>query len=239
MKSSPISPLRVPSPMAETRLPRHRPGRPGPAAGAAPAPAPQSAPRDTARSRFGEGEVLDCAARAIGLDFTERRRGPGLAGASRNLDNYETLRQLDVPLEHRAGRAPSAPPCRANDRRPAEPRARLLKVAPARPRAPAAWSACGRPTGGSAATVRCRSIGRWTRSGRSAGAWRTAPWRSTPSTGRTGATKRWWTRRFAGIPTSRSGAWRSATCRPISSRRRPMPRERPGRARGSRQGRRC
>ena len=87
---------------------------------------------------------------------------------------------------------------------------RLRRSAPkravpsSRPRARAAWSACVRPTGASAATVRWRSAGRWTRSDRSAGASRTARWCSTRCTVLTAGTRRWLTRRSTGTRRCRS-----------------------------------
>ena len=49
--------------------------------------------------------------------------------------------------------------------------------------------ACGRPSAASAATVAWHSPGRWTRSVRSPGRWRIAPWCSTPFTATTARTR--------------------------------------------------
>ena len=96
------------------------------AAGAsAPALARQAAQRETP-PRFDKG-VLDCAERAIGLEFTEAEEEMALSGASRNLEAYERLRKLEVPLDTEP--AVAFRPYLPGQRPPAAgPRARLLKV---------------------------------------------------------------------------------------------------------------
>jgi Asp-tRNA(Asn)/Glu-tRNA(Gln) amidotransferase A subunit family amidase len=44
-------------------------------------------------------ETLDCAERIFGVDFDQKEEQAALAGANRNLDAYEQLRELDIPLD--------------------------------------------------------------------------------------------------------------------------------------------
>ncbi|HMB79015.1 MAG TPA: amidase family protein, partial [Vicinamibacterales bacterium] len=48
--------------------------------------------------RFGK-DVLKCAEQIDGLTFTDAEEEMAAAGASRNLDSYEELRKLDIPLD--------------------------------------------------------------------------------------------------------------------------------------------
>ena len=48
--------------------------------------------------KFGK-DVLKCAEQIDGLHFTDAEEELAVAGASRNLDSYEELRKLDVPLD--------------------------------------------------------------------------------------------------------------------------------------------
>jgi Asp-tRNA(Asn)/Glu-tRNA(Gln) amidotransferase A subunit family amidase len=94
------------------RTPRHRPSRLGrrsflatlPAAlaagAAAPAAARQGPPQGPAQQapRFGK-DVLKSGEKLLGLEFTDAEEEMMLRGASRNLESYEALRKLDVPLD--------------------------------------------------------------------------------------------------------------------------------------------
>lgn len=43
--------------------------------------------------------TLDCAEKVFGIDFTDAEEEQMVRGVSRNLDTYEQLRQLDIPLD--------------------------------------------------------------------------------------------------------------------------------------------
>ena len=69
-----------------------------PAAIAAGVAAPALAQRGGgAPPKFGK-DVLKCAEQIDGLHFTDAEEELAAAGASRNLDSYEELRKLDVPV---------------------------------------------------------------------------------------------------------------------------------------------
>ncbi len=61
---------------------------------AAPALAQQSQPEQRIAL-----ETLDCAERIFGVDFDPQEEKAALSGVSRNLDAYEQLRELDIPLD--------------------------------------------------------------------------------------------------------------------------------------------
>ena len=63
------------------------------AAVAAPALAQQEQPPRIAR------ETLDCAEKIFGVDFTEQEETAALNGVNTNLQNYERLRALEIPLD--------------------------------------------------------------------------------------------------------------------------------------------
>src|SRR5947209_10298093 len=70
-----------------------------PAALAAGVAAPALAQRGGgAPPRFGK-DVLKCAEQLDGLHFTDAEEEMAASGVSRNLDSYEELRKLDVPLD--------------------------------------------------------------------------------------------------------------------------------------------
>src|SRR5262252_7132093 len=48
--------------------------------------------------KFGK-EVLKCAEQIDGLHFTDAEEDTALGGVSRNLDSYEEIRKLDIPLD--------------------------------------------------------------------------------------------------------------------------------------------
>ncbi|MBP1636674.1 MAG: Amidase [Acidobacteria bacterium] len=96
------------------------------AGAAAPALASQAAQREAPRVA---AEALDCAARLIGLDFTEDEEEMARRGASRNLDSYERLRELEIPLDTEP--AVTFRPYLPGGRPPAAgPRAQILAVDP-------------------------------------------------------------------------------------------------------------
>ncbi len=43
--------------------------------------------------------TLDCAEKIFGVDFTEAEEGAAAGGVSRNLDSFEQLRELNIPLD--------------------------------------------------------------------------------------------------------------------------------------------
>src|SRR5690242_5813897 len=48
--------------------------------------------------KFGK-DVLKCAEQIDGLQFTDAEEDMAVGGASRNLDSYEELRKLNIPLD--------------------------------------------------------------------------------------------------------------------------------------------
>src|SRR3982751_3591482 len=57
-----------------------------------PSPSPTPAPRITK-------EMLHTAERLIGIEFTDAQEAMALPGVNRLLDNYETVRKIEVPLD--------------------------------------------------------------------------------------------------------------------------------------------
>jgi Asp-tRNA(Asn)/Glu-tRNA(Gln) amidotransferase A subunit family amidase len=57
-----------------------------------PSPSPTPAPRITK-------EMLHTAEKLFGLEFTDAQEAMALAGVNRNLDAYETVRKIDIPLD--------------------------------------------------------------------------------------------------------------------------------------------
>ena len=116
-------------PRAPRKMPRRRFLRTVPAALAAGAAVPglaAQAGRQEAPPRFGK-DTLDSAEAMLGLEFNDAEQEMALRGASRNLESYERLRQLDVPLDTEPAITfrPYLPGYRPP---PAGPRARTLKV---------------------------------------------------------------------------------------------------------------
>jgi len=69
-----------------------------------PSPSPTPAPRITK-------EMLQQAEKLIGIELTDAQEAMALSGVNRNLDSYETIRKIDIPLDtepaiafHPAGR---------------------------------------------------------------------------------------------------------------------------------------
>ncbi|RPJ52754.1 MAG: twin-arginine translocation signal domain-containing protein [Acidobacteria bacterium] len=87
----------------------------------APAAARQAIQQQTA-SRFGK-EALEAGEKLLGVDFTDAEEEMMLRGASRNLESFEALRKIDVPLDTEPCRhVPSVPPRPSSARgRPARP----------------------------------------------------------------------------------------------------------------------
>src|SRR5688572_26447340 len=59
---------------------------------ASPAPSPTPAPRITK-------EMLHTAEKLFGIEFTDAQEAMALNGVNRNLDSYETIRKIDIPLD--------------------------------------------------------------------------------------------------------------------------------------------
>lgn len=65
---------------------------PTPAGSPSPSPSPTPAPRITK-------EMLHTAEKLFGMEFTDAQEAMALSGVNRNLDSYETIRKIDVPLD--------------------------------------------------------------------------------------------------------------------------------------------
>src|SRR5829696_2890098 len=57
-----------------------------------PSPSPTPAPRITK-------EMMHQAEKLIGIEFTDAQEAMALGGVNRNLDAYETVRKIDIPLD--------------------------------------------------------------------------------------------------------------------------------------------
>lgn len=80
------------------RLARRRFLQALPAAVAGSLAAPALAQQQPAPPRVDKA-TLDCAEKVFGIDFTEAEEEQMARGVSRNLDNFEQLRKLDIPLD--------------------------------------------------------------------------------------------------------------------------------------------
>jgi Asp-tRNA(Asn)/Glu-tRNA(Gln) amidotransferase A subunit family amidase len=65
---------------------------PSPSPSPAPSPSPTPAPRITK-------EMMREAEKLIGIEFTDAQEAMALGGVNRNLDAYETVRKIDIPLD--------------------------------------------------------------------------------------------------------------------------------------------
>ena len=65
---------------------------PAPSPLTSPAPSPTPAPRITK-------EMMRQAEKLIGIELTDAQEAMALSGVNRNLDSYETIRKIDVPLD--------------------------------------------------------------------------------------------------------------------------------------------
>ena len=63
-----------------------------PAATPSPSPSPTPAPRITK-------EMMHQAEKLIGIELTDAQEAMALGGVNRNLDSYETVRKIDIPLD--------------------------------------------------------------------------------------------------------------------------------------------
>src|SRR5213075_2184712 len=57
-----------------------------------PSPSPTPAPRITK-------EIMHQAEKVIGIELTDAQEAMALGGVNRNLDAYETVRKIDIPLD--------------------------------------------------------------------------------------------------------------------------------------------
>ncbi|HZE69475.1 MAG TPA: amidase [Pyrinomonadaceae bacterium] len=81
---------------------------PAPTPSALPAPSPSPTPQHITKEMLRQAEQL------IGIELTDAQEAMALNGVNRNLDNYETLRKIDVPLDTEP--AIAFHPTRANQR---------------------------------------------------------------------------------------------------------------------------
>jgi Asp-tRNA(Asn)/Glu-tRNA(Gln) amidotransferase A subunit family amidase len=70
---------------------------PAAVAGSLAVPALAQPPQEQQR-RIGK-DILECGEKIFGVDFTDAEEEQALAGVNRNLDTYEQLRAIDVPLD--------------------------------------------------------------------------------------------------------------------------------------------
>ncbi len=69
-----------------------------PAQTATPSPAPSPVPSPTPAPRITK-EMMHEAEKLIGIELTDAQEAMALAGVNRNLDAYETVRKIGVPLD--------------------------------------------------------------------------------------------------------------------------------------------
>lgn len=65
---------------------------------ASPSPLPSPSPSPTPPPRITK-EMLQQAEKLIGIEFTDAQEAMALGGVNRNLDSYETIRKIDIPLD--------------------------------------------------------------------------------------------------------------------------------------------
>src|SRR5689334_16941725 len=63
-----------------------------------PTPSPSPSPSPTPAQRVTK-EMLDQTEKLIGIELTDAQEAMALSGVNRNLDAYETIRKVDVPLD--------------------------------------------------------------------------------------------------------------------------------------------
>src|SRR3982750_870520 len=63
-----------------------------------PTPTPSPSPSPTPAPRITK-EMLHTAEKLFGLEFTDAQEAMAFAGVNRNLDAYETVRKIDIPLD--------------------------------------------------------------------------------------------------------------------------------------------
>ena len=64
----------------------------------APSPSPTPTPSPTPAPRITK-EMLQQAEKLIGIELTDAQEAMALGGVNRNLDSYETIRKIDIPLD--------------------------------------------------------------------------------------------------------------------------------------------
>ena len=65
---------------------------------ASPTPLPSPSPSPTPAPRITK-EMMRQAEKLIGIEFTDAQEAMALGGVNRNLDSYETIRKIDIPLD--------------------------------------------------------------------------------------------------------------------------------------------
>ena len=65
---------------------------------ASPTPLPSPSPSPTPAPRITK-EMMRQAEKLIGIEFTDAQEAMSLGGVNRNLDSYETIRKIDIPLD--------------------------------------------------------------------------------------------------------------------------------------------
>ena len=70
-----------------------------PAAFAAGIAAPALAPQESQQDQRITKETLDCAEKIAGIDFSDADQKQALSGVNQNLENFEAIRKLEIPLD--------------------------------------------------------------------------------------------------------------------------------------------
>ncbi len=65
---------------------------------ASPTPTPSPSPSPTPAPRITK-EMMHQAEKLIGIELTDAQEAMALGGVNRNLDSYETIRKIDIPLD--------------------------------------------------------------------------------------------------------------------------------------------
>src|SRR5215217_6246442 len=63
-----------------------------------PTPAPSPSPSPTPAPRITK-EMMHQAEKLMGIELTDAQEAMALGGVNRNLDSYETVRKIDIPLD--------------------------------------------------------------------------------------------------------------------------------------------
>src|SRR6185437_8061485 len=64
-----------------------------------PTPSPQASPSPSPAATRVKKDDLKHAEKIIGIDFNDKQEEMALAGVNRNLDSYDAVRKIDVPLD--------------------------------------------------------------------------------------------------------------------------------------------
>jgi Asp-tRNA(Asn)/Glu-tRNA(Gln) amidotransferase A subunit family amidase len=86
-------------PSTETTVPRRRFLKTIPAAVAGGLAAPALARQGQEEPQRIARETLDCSEKVFGVDFTEEEEADALRGVNRNLEAFERLREIEIPLD--------------------------------------------------------------------------------------------------------------------------------------------